>query len=49
MFSGEANSEKDWWEDISELHKKQIEEGIDDLENDRVISSFDFWNILKNE
>jgi predicted transcriptional regulator len=43
-----ARSDKDWWSDLSESQKQHIQEGIDDAENGRVISSAEFWNNLKN-
>jgi predicted transcriptional regulator len=43
-----ARSDKDWWSDLSESQKQHIQEGIDDAENGRVISSAEFWNSLKN-
>jgi hypothetical protein len=38
----------DWWDDLSEAQKQHINEGIDDEENGRVISSAEFWKNLKN-
>lgn len=43
-----AKSDKDWWSDLSDVQKQHIEEGIDDAENGRVISSSEFWTKLKN-
>jgi predicted transcriptional regulator len=43
-----AGSDKDWWSDLSESQKQHIQEGVDDAENGRVISSAEFWNNLKN-
>ena len=43
-----ARSDKDWWSDLSESQKQHIQEGVDDAENGRVISSAEFWNNLKN-
>jgi hypothetical protein len=38
---------KDWWDDLSESQKRHIEEGIDDIENGREISSEEFWKNRK--
>lgn len=38
-----AESDKDRWQDLSESQKQHINEGIDDEENCRVISSVEFW------
>jgi len=43
-----SNSEGDWWDDLTEAQKQQINEGIDDEENDRVISPEELWRALKN-
>ncbi|WPU93860.1 hypothetical protein SNE25_31585 [Mucilaginibacter sabulilitoris] len=43
-----AKSDKDWWSDLSEKQKQHINEGIDDAENGRVISSSEFWTKLKD-
>jgi hypothetical protein len=40
---------EDWWDDLSESQKRHIEEGIDDIENGREISSEEFWKRLKSE
>lgn len=43
-----ANSEKDSWDNLTEYQKQQINAGLDDIENGRVLSSEEFWNQLKN-
>lgn len=43
-----AKSDKDWWVDLSEGQKRHVNEGIDDAENGRVISSSEFWTKLKD-
>jgi hypothetical protein len=43
-----ANSGSFCWDDLSELQKQHINEGLDDIENGRVLSSEEFWNQLKN-
>ncbi|BAU53293.1 MULTISPECIES: hypothetical protein [Mucilaginibacter] len=44
------NSEQDgdWWDNLPEWQKQHINEGIEDEENGRVISSEEFWKNLKN-
>ncbi|HEY2583066.1 MAG TPA: hypothetical protein VGI43_14745 [Mucilaginibacter sp.] len=43
-----ANADKSTWDDLSEFQKHQINEGLDDIEHGRVMSSEEFWNRLKN-
>jgi hypothetical protein len=43
-----SNTDRDWWDDLSDAQKQHINEGIEDEENGRVISSAEFWNNLKN-
>jgi hypothetical protein len=43
-----SKQDKDWWGDLSDAKKQHINEGIDDEENGRVISSKQFWRNLKN-
>ena len=43
-----SNPERDWWDDLSNAQKQHINEGIEDEENGRVISSVEFWDRLKN-
>ena len=40
------NSQSDW--NLTEEEWDHIEEGIDDAENGRVLSSEQFWDLLKN-
>lgn len=37
----------DWWDDLSELQKLHIIEGVEDAEIARTISSEEFWNRLR--
>jgi hypothetical protein len=39
---------KDWWEQLSESDKKNIELGLKDLQEGKVISSEEFWKRLAN-
>ncbi|HEY8782103.1 MAG TPA: hypothetical protein VIM16_10835 [Mucilaginibacter sp.] len=43
-----ANSDKFSWDDLSEFEKQNINEGLEDIENGRVMTSDEFWNQLKN-
>jgi hypothetical protein len=38
----------DWWDDLSEGQKAQINEGIEDTKAGRIMSSDEFWNKVKN-
>ena len=44
-----SNSEDDWWGNLSDAQKQHINEGIEDEENGRLMSSEEFWKRLKNE
>jgi hypothetical protein len=44
----DSQSEKDWWDDLSENQKRHINEGLADARNGRVMSSETFWKKLKN-
>jgi len=43
-----SKPDKDWWDDLSDMQKLHINEGIEDDEHGRVISSKKFWKNLKN-
>jgi predicted transcriptional regulator len=43
-----SKSDKDWWEQLTEAQRENINEGVKDAENGRVISSAEFWTKLKN-
>ena len=43
-----TKSEGDWWQKLSVSQKHHINEGVEDIENGRVVSSAEFWNALKN-
>ena len=43
-----TKSEHDWWDDLSDSQKQEINEGIADAEAGRVITSEEFWSRLKN-
>jgi len=48
MEKNELNPEENCWDLLSDDQRKHIIEGIDDEENDRAISSEEFWRNLKN-
>ena len=43
-----ATSNKSSWDDLSEYQKENINAGLDDIDNGRVMSSEEFWKLLKN-
>jgi len=43
-----ADTQKDWWEELSPNQKENIELGLKDLEERRTISSKEFWNRLRH-
>jgi hypothetical protein len=40
---------KDWWDDLSESQKQHIQEGLEDVRQGRVMSSAEFWDRLKKD
>jgi predicted transcriptional regulator len=40
---------KDWWDELTESQKQQIQEGLEDVEKGRVMTSAEFWERLKSE
>jgi hypothetical protein len=40
-------NESDWFENLSFLEKKNIQKGIDDIENGRIFSHNDVMNLAK--
>lgn len=38
----------DWWNELSEIQKKIVENGLKDIEQGDLISSSEFWNKLKS-
>ena len=43
-----SKPDDDWWENLSDAQKQHINEGIEDEENGRLISSDEFWKRLRN-
>jgi len=44
----EREISKDWWDELSESKKAQINAGLEDVKNGRVMSSDEFWTRLKS-
>lgn len=45
--SKNSNTNKDWWNDISESQRQNINQGIKDVEEGRTVSSEEFWKRLR--
>jgi hypothetical protein len=43
-----TDTDKDWWDELTPSQKENIELGLKDLEEDRTISSKEFWNRLRH-
>ncbi|MCG3166830.1 MAG: hypothetical protein POELPBGB_02613 [Bacteroidia bacterium] len=43
-----SRAKEDWWDELSDLQKKQILQGLKDAETGKLLSSDEFWNKLKN-
>lgn len=43
-----SKSNNDWWDNLTENQKQHINEGLNDVENGRVVSSEIFWDKLRN-
>ncbi len=43
-----SRSSGDWWDDLSEGHKRQIKKGLEDVKAGRVMTSEEFWNKVRN-
>jgi uncharacterized protein HemY len=43
-----SEEKKDWWDDLPESHRDQIEIGLKQAENGEGVSSEEFWRQLKN-
>jgi len=44
-----SRTEGDWWDDLSDYEKNEIELGLNDLDDGKRISSEEFWKKFKNE
>lgn len=43
-----SKSDNDWWDNLTKNQKQYINEGLNDVENGRVVSSEIFWDKLRN-
>ncbi len=43
-----ADSNLDWWDNLSSSQQQRIKKGMKDVEMGNVLSSTEFWNALKN-
>jgi hypothetical protein len=48
MNSEEPSDNQDWWDNLTENQQQHINEGLSHAEIDRVVSSKEFWDLLKN-
>ena len=44
----EPSNNQDLWDELTEDQQQHINVGLSDAENGRVISSEEFWNLLRN-
>jgi hypothetical protein len=42
-------TKKDWWDELSFADQKNIMGGMKDIQNEKVMSSDEFWKRLKDE
>ena len=42
-----SKTKKDWFEELTDSQKELIQSGINDFEDNRTITSTDFWNRIK--
>lgn len=43
-----ATSKDDWWDELSDIEQKKLQNGMNDIKKGNVISSAQFWKELKN-
>ena len=43
-----SNSYVDWWDKLTEYQQNSLQNGLNDIENGKVIPSSQFWDELKN-
>lgn len=43
-----SNSQKDWWDELTEEQKKIVLNGLKDAEEGKLYSSEEFWKKIKN-
>lgn len=44
-----SRADSDWWHELADIQKKEILQGIKDVDQGKVLSSESFWNKLKND
>tara|TARA_Y100001949_G_C15941126_1_gene310223 strand:- start:844 stop:1086 length:243 start_codon:yes stop_codon:yes gene_type:complete len=45
----ESNTKVDWWDELTEHQRENIQLGIKDLNEGRTISSQEFWSELRSD
>ena len=45
----ESNTKVDWWDELTEHQRENIQLGIEDLNEGRTISSQEFWSELRSD
>ncbi len=45
----ESNTKVDWWDELTEHQRENIQLGIEDLNEGRTISSHEFWSELRSD
>lgn len=40
----DSSNDKDWWDELTESQRKEIEKGIADHENGRILTNQEFWS-----
>lgn len=43
-----SKSETEWWNELTPEQQQQVDKGLNDLKNNNVLSSDNFWSRLKN-
>jgi hypothetical protein len=43
-----SKSKNDWWDELSDSQQLLVQEGLDELEKENMLTSTEFWNQLKN-
>ena len=43
-----SKSKNDWWDELSDSQQLLLQEGLDELEKENMLTSTQFWNQLKN-
>jgi hypothetical protein len=43
-----SKTDGDWWDELSEVQKQNLNEGLKEAQEGRTVSSAEFWKRLKN-